>query len=563
MNRLERSARTRVLTLSIALAIGGLAGCGSGDDATSSTDVDEPAPETDVAGEGTPSLPNPGSPAEAPTSPPSGGAIGTAEELNVGVDFTAGAGVQMDPAKYRANANMRAIHSALYDTMFYMGSGGELEPGLATAWATPDAQTLVLTLREGVRFHDGTDLDAEAVKFSWERFLADEDGVKNAETNAIESIGVLGPHQLEVTFSAPVLAGWIERMLIEAHSGLGVVSPSAAESLGNDAFSDQPVGAGPYVFDAYQTDQVISLVKNDDHWNADNYHFARINFIQTAPGSATVNALAAGTIDLATVGATDIDAILSNDGLAAYTSPSPQQLQLWICATRPPFDSVDARKAVQSAVDPTAINAAIYGDRGVVNGLPIPSTYAAWSAELAEQVPPPDVDVAKRLADESGLSGSTVDMLYWSVAPELEGVATIVQSQLAEIGLTVNLTPEQNPPEDMPREQPDLELSVVHPATQANYVNPGGLLNPCGNDAVLPGYAEAYSGSRDATVADDQRQTAADAYMSQNMELVPWVPLLDVPLITAASEAIHGLQRSDGFMPVTNRWVNFAGIYSD
>ena len=147
-----------------------------------------------------------------------------------------------------------------------------------------------MKLRSGVTFHDGTPLDAEAVKFSLLR--AQSDPVSNIKTDlaAVSAIDVVDPSTVKLTLSRPnsEIVG-----ILSDRAGM-IVSPTAAQKLGKD-FGTAPVGAGPFKFKSYSQGASASYVKNDKYWRTGLPYLDGID-VSIVPESATrLNACSAAT----------------------------------------------------------------------------------------------------------------------------------------------------------------------------------------------------------------------------------------------------------------------------
>ena len=124
-----------------------------------------------------------------------------------------------------------------------------------------DKKAVTFTLRSGVKFHDGTALDAEAVKFNIERMLTMKDSRRKAELSAVASVDVLAPDQVRLNLKqpfAPLLS------VLSDRAGM-MVSPKAAAK---EDFAANPVCAGPYKFVERKSRDLIRLEKFDDYWDA-------------------------------------------------------------------------------------------------------------------------------------------------------------------------------------------------------------------------------------------------------------------------------------------------------
>lgn len=169
-----------------------------------------------------------------------------------------------------AYANAFLINRNVCDTLLAKSQDGELVPSLATSWAvSEDGLTYTFTLREDVTFTDGTPLNAEAVKFNFERVVSPELASRLAVSNLgpFESAEVIDEYTVAIHFSAPhaafynVFASWI-----------GIVSPTAAAAADPADFNWAPVCSGPFMVEEYVAQSHISLVANPDYnWAPEIY----------------------------------------------------------------------------------------------------------------------------------------------------------------------------------------------------------------------------------------------------------------------------------------------------
>jgi len=500
-SRVGRVAAAAVAVVAVSVA---LVGCGSSSGGSSNTDT--------------------------------GGSPDESAVLRIGGTFFSNAGAFFDPGNYNANSQAQTWIDLMYDTMIHDTADGP-KPGLATEWSAPDPQTIKLTLRTGVKFQDGTPFNAEAVKFSWERFRDNSKNVKAAELEALQSVDAVDDSHVVVHLSAPVAGAYLSRFLRESQSGLGVVSPTAARSEGAD-FEKHPVGAGPYQFKGYVTDQQISLTKFDGYWNADKYHFAGIDVVNVAAGAPTLTALAAGSIDTAVVGASSVESVKAQSGLSVFSEPSDTLLQLGFCETKGPFDNVKARQAVAMGVDRKAINAAAYKGLGQENTMPLATNSPDYDADLAG-VLAYDKDKAKSLLQSAGATGKKVTLLYFQ-QPEVETAATIMQSQLKDLGLDVELRPTSSPAKDPAALKPDMFLLPLRPPVQSSTWSPTGVTNGCQNPTT--NVLDAYVNANDPSLSADEHAEAAKTFQKLVTDEVPAAFYVAVPSIQASTNRLKGIK---------------------
>lgn len=314
------------------------------------------------------------------------------------------------------------------------GSGSVLVPALAESWTlSDDGLTYTFKIREGVKFHDGTNLDAAAVKFNFDRWLNIPDSyIDQGYTYYIDTVIGKGDGANIVATNAPdsttftlTLARPNSAFLVTMTLPVfGIASPTALEE-GNASNSDfslntyatggptAATGTGPFVFKEWITGDHITLDKNPDYWNAaaGGPYVDSVVFRPIADSSATVNALQAGDIDIAQILApNDLPAILADTNLQYFDRGSACNVGvLSMNHAQKPFDNAMIRRAVGHAINRPAIRDAFFGDTGVdpKNWAP-PGTLYAVDLELPEY----DPQKAKDLIAESGVTDLSFEFWY-------------------------------------------------------------------------------------------------------------------------------------------------------
>ena len=158
------------------------------------------------------------------------------------------------------------------------------KPGLARAWSFPDPKTLVMDLQEGVKFHDGTDFNAEAVKFNLDRNRGDQRSNIKADLINVEAVEVSGPHQVTIRLKNPDAA---LPMILSDRAGM-MCSPKAVTEKG-DAHDRNPVGTGAWSFVTWNDNEKVVVKRNEGYWKkgtpkVDGIEFAIIP--ELSPGCA-------------------------------------------------------------------------------------------------------------------------------------------------------------------------------------------------------------------------------------------------------------------------------------
>src|SRR5690349_21172235 len=176
----------------------------------------------------------------------------------------------LDPVLNDANVDIWILTN-LYDTLLQpTGDGKGVEPGLATAWTLSDDGTvLTLTLREGVKFADGTPLTAEDVKWSLDRARDPKNGIWNGLIGSIGEVQAQEPGTVTLKLKhpdpsiLPALATFNTAILPEKKFE---AEPGATDADKAKTFAEHPIGTGPFLLKSWQRGQAMELVKNPNHW---------------------------------------------------------------------------------------------------------------------------------------------------------------------------------------------------------------------------------------------------------------------------------------------------------
>ena len=169
----------------------------------------------------------------------------------------------LDPASLSNSLVTQSVYgNALYGQLLEITPEGEVEYGMIENLENQDNTTWIVTLREGLTFTDGTPLDAEALKFNWDR--SKDRSVAHSQTvasaSAIASTTVVDERTLEVTMVKPT--AHLESLLMS----LNFVGSPTALAAGPEAFTANPVGAGPFTLESWTRQDRMVLTKNDDYW---------------------------------------------------------------------------------------------------------------------------------------------------------------------------------------------------------------------------------------------------------------------------------------------------------
>ena len=207
--------------------------------------------------------------------------------------------MKFDPVS-PSNPDNWYMQTWLYDNLMRQNADGSYSPGLAKSATATDPQTIVVELKPGIKFSDGTPLDAEAVKFSIERTIAAKNvGAVRAELNEVESITVDSPTKVTIKLKTPI-AGQFYNLL--ANGETFIVSPTAAQS--GTSLDQKPVGAGPFVLDSFTPESKAVFKKNPNYFEKNKIKLSGIEMIQASnqDPQAPINSLLDGITNAAQMG---------------------------------------------------------------------------------------------------------------------------------------------------------------------------------------------------------------------------------------------------------------------
>jgi peptide/nickel transport system substrate-binding protein len=338
--------------------------------------------------------------------------------------------------------NRALYYQAVYDTLLKGTSEGTIEPYLASAFTYNDDNTvLTLTIRDGVKFSDGTALDATVVKQNLDRFKAGG-GAYATDLANVKNVEAPSPTTVVLTLSAPdpALTAYLSR-----EAGL-IAAPAMFDAKDADT---KPIGSGPYVLDsaASVTGTNYVFTKNPTYWNPDVQHYDKITMNVLADPTAIVNAIKAGEVDAAVL--TDnnnLDQVKASGFTLATAELNFMGLLLLDRkgTMNPALADVRVRQAINHAVDRPGLLKALQKGNGSVTAQVFPTSSAAYDETLNERYPY-DPAKAKALLAEAGHADG-IDITMASTAVLGGAMFPLVGQQLADVGIRVKWvdTPVEN-----------------------------------------------------------------------------------------------------------------------
>jgi peptide/nickel transport system substrate-binding protein len=361
----------------------------------------------------------------------------------------------LDGVQTELNVDIWVLNS-IYDTLLLPTSDGlGLKPGLATKWDLSDGgKTLTLTLREGVKFSDGTPMTAQDVKWSLDRARDPKQGAWNSLLAAVDSVDIADPATIKLKLKhpdptlLPVLATFNTGIFPSAKF---MAAPGATLDEKSKAFAEHPIGTGPFMIVEWQRGVVMKLARNPHHWRMapDGKPFPYLDALefQVIPDDSTrLLKLKAGELNgsefIPYARVAELKADPSLD-MQLWPSTKINYLTMMIRPTLKdgspnPLSNLKVRQALNHAVNKAALIAIT--TRGL--GKPMTSMMSAATPlhDGTAEPYPYDVAKAKALLAESGVApGFSVSCMTLAGSADEISNMTAIQQMFAAVGVTLKI----------------------------------------------------------------------------------------------------------------------------
>ncbi len=320
--------------------------------------------------------------------------------IGIGVDLDT-----VDPAQQTTTTVQNVIDYGL-QTLVAFDTQGKIKPLLATSWETSkDGLTLTFKLRQGVKFHDGTPFNAEAVAFSLDRLISGKVKVPiGAGFKSMQSIEAVNPTTVAVHLKHPD-----PNLLPNLSTTMAsIFSPTSASKDGNSPTNIvHPVGTGPYQFTHWTKGSEVVYTRVDDYWGQKPY-YKTVDFKIIPEANSREAGLLAGQLDvIMNPPVTDLQSLSQNSAVKLLKAPSDRSVFIAINTTKPPFDNVKVRQALNYAVDKNAIIKNVMFDSVNPMDSAFPSSLTGYCKVGAYDYNP---DKAKQLLSEAGVKNLKITL---------------------------------------------------------------------------------------------------------------------------------------------------------
>ncbi|MUZ73488.1 ABC transporter substrate-binding protein [Agrobacterium vitis] len=463
----------------------------------------------------------------------------------------------LDPAQSRTFVG-RIVYTAMCDKLVDVSPDLKIVPQLATGWAWSEGgKVLTMTLRQGVKFHDETPFNAEAVVASIQRNMTMPESRRKSELASVEKVEAIGSDTVKFTLKAPdstLLAQLSDR------AGM-IVSPKAAKELGAN-FGSHPVCAGPFKFvERVQQDRIV-LEKFADYWNKDQIFINKLTYLPIVDSTVRLANLRSGDLDMIErVAPTDAASIKSDGKLDFEQAVGVGYMAMYVNigngprTNNPLGKDKRLRQAFSLAIDREALNQIVFEGTALAGNQPFPPVSPWYDKRIP--VPARDVEKAKALIKAAGFDRVPIELQVSNSATVLQ-MMQVVQSMVAEAGFDVTLK--------------TMEFAtMLNEQTAGNYQisrsDWSGRVDPDGN---LHQFVTCKGGINDTkycnpavdTLLNEARQSTDEAVRKQKYDAADEILNDDLPIIYLGHQSWlwASSKKITGFVPSPDGMIRLTGM---
>lgn len=365
-----------------------------------------------------------------------------------------GDSISLDPIQVTDGESLKVTHQIYEGLLDYEPGGTGVVPVLATEWEpSEDGLEWTFRLRQGVKFHDGTEFNAEAVKINFDRWRNTSDPLHVGgdfpyysymfggfdEDSVIQDVVVVDPYTVKFVLKQ-VQASFLQDI---AMVPFGIASPKALQE-NPQGLNDHPVGTGPFKFVSWTKEDRIVLEANPDYWGG-RPAIDRLIYRSIPDNNARLVALQAGELDVMDgVEPAFLPTIQATGQFDIIERPPMNIGYLAFNTQKPPFDNVLIRRAINHAVNKEELNTAFYGGMGIPAVSPLPPS--VWGHNPNVPKYEYDPEKAKELLAQAGYGpDNPLRTELWAMPvprpymPQPERIGVALQNYLREVGIEAEI----------------------------------------------------------------------------------------------------------------------------
>ncbi|GLC82043.1 ABC transporter substrate-binding protein [Lacrimispora brassicae] len=341
-----------------------------------------------------------------------------------GADITS-----LDPHQGKETTAVQ-VTKHIFDTLTVVNpETGELEPSLAESWEQTSDTSYVFKLRQDVKFHDGSQMTAEDVKFSLDRAI--KSAAVSYIVDFIDTVNVVDEYTVEITLDAPYAPA-----LRNLSVPFAAIVPKKAIEQDEEGFKLHPIGSGPYKFAEWKQGDSARLEAFDGYWGTPAATRNLVMRVIPEASQRTI-ALETGEVDLAyDILPNDMAKIDENPKLTLFEAPSLSCYYISMNMNKVPFDNAKVREALNYAIDrQTLIDTIACGAGQPADAIIAPLVFGYHSPGAYEYNP----EKAKELLAEAGYPNGFTTSIWVNDNQARVEICQAIQAMLQDVGITCNV----------------------------------------------------------------------------------------------------------------------------
>jgi peptide/nickel transport system substrate-binding protein len=461
----------------------------------------------------------------------------------------------MDPHLSTAAVD-RQVFNNIYGKLLDIDAKFGIVPQLAQSWEIRNGGlTYVFKLRQGIKFHDGSDFNAETVRWNFERMREPQlASPRRSEIAPVKEVKVVDPFTVEVTLSAPFTP-----FLSVLTDRAGMMVSRAAVEKHKDDYARNPVGTGPFRFAGWVKDDHMTLKRFEGYWEKGLPYLDEVVYKPIPDTTVRFTAMRTGQVDfMHQIAPKDVAAAKGERGLRVSEISSLWWQAIHLNNQVAPFNVKAIRQAMWYAIDRSVIQRVVYQGLGAVGFSPFPPSMWAQDRDFADWKRDP-VRARAKLAEGGMPNGMSFTVKGWNNPTQVQELQ-IVQAQLKDVGVDMKiellefgkLLADLNGHNFVAlrlgwsgRPDPDGNAHpFLHSKGGLNRVRYG---NPKMDELLDAARTEADQGKRKALYAQVTRLAVEEA---------PYIFLYHDAEIKVWSDAVKGFEHlSDGMMRLKSVWL--------
>ncbi|GAA4783878.1 ABC transporter substrate-binding protein [Microbacterium gilvum] len=453
----------------------------------------------------------------------------------------------MDPVRSGALVVL-SVFFHTFDQLVKITADGEMEPKLAEEWTPNDDLTQWdFALREGVTASNGEEITADDVVFSYQAILDDPTSENFAYLSSIDSVEAVDEHTVRFHLKQPFSAFPRNTSLIS------IVPADTYQEMGADAFAQDPVGSGPYVFENVQKGVAYDLVRNEDYWG-DAPEIESISLQPVSSDESRVNGVLSGSLDVAQVGPTQVSSVESSGSAQVFSALSNGVVFLGVNSTSGVLADVRVREAIAAAIDQEAITESLLGGLAEPATAMLAPAVEGYSDEVAGTAYDPER--AEELLAEAGYAGETITFDYATDGriPLSAEVAQTIQGYLSDVGISVDMVgadQESHTLKVRNKEFTGIYLNTWAPSTVDGDLPLTDFYEASGNNNYAQDPVTAELAAAQRGVTGEEREAVFAELLDYSNTQGYFVPLYVPANNFAADPALDWAPRADGLYDFT------------